>query len=127
MTSLFTKILAGEIPSHRIWEDEAHFAFLDIRPVQPGHALVVPKREVSYLFDMSPAEQTALWDAVRQVEAKLKQKLGFERAVLMVIGWEVPHVHVHVIPTHALGDVGMPKACGMSAEEIAALAAKINS
>lgn len=124
--SVFTKILAGEIPAHRVWEDEKHFAFLDIRPVQPGHTLVVPKREVSYLFDMSAAEQAELWAAVRQVEAKLKAKLGFERAVLMVIGWEVRHVHVHVIPTNAMGDVGMPKACGMSAGEIAALAARIN-
>lgn len=125
MTSVFTKILAGEIPGHRVWEDERHVALLDIRPVQPGHTLVVPKREVSYLFDMSPAEQAALWDAVRKVEAHLKAKLGFRRAVLMVIGWEVPHVHVHVIPTNSIGEVGMPPPCGMSAQEIAALALRL--
>jgi histidine triad (HIT) family protein len=125
MTSVFSRILAGEIPCHPIWEDEHHFAFLDVRPIRPGHTLVIPRREVSYLFDLSPPEQAGLWEAVRQVEALLRQRLGFARAVLMVIGWEVPHVHVHVIPTDSIGEVGMPQPCGMTPDEIAALAARI--
>jgi histidine triad (HIT) family protein len=125
MPSIFSKIVAGEIPCHEVWQDEKHLAFLDLRPVQPGHTLVVPKREVGYLFDLAPAEQAALWDAVRKVEALLRERLGFRRAVLMVIGWEVPHVHVHVIPTNAIGEVPMPPQMKLSQEELAALARKI--
>jgi histidine triad (HIT) family protein len=125
MPSIFSRIVAGEIPCHRIWEDEHHLAFLDIRPVQPGHTLVVPKREVAYLFDLPPREQTELWSAVATVEALLRERLGFRRAVLMVIGWEVPHVHVHLIPTNEIGAVPMPPPCGMPDREIAALAERI--
>ena len=124
MASIFSKIVAGEIPCHKVWEDERHLAFLDVRPIQPGHTLVVPKREVDYLFELSPEEQADLWAAVREVEGVLRSQLDFERVVLMVIGYEVRHVHVHLIPTNEMGDVGMPKPCGMSADEIAALGAR---
>lgn len=125
MSTIFSKIVAGEIPSRKVWEDEDHLAFLDVRPVQPGHTLVIPKREVSYLFDLSADEYDALWRAVRAVEAKLRAELGCERVVVMVIGWEVPHVHVHLIPTNELGDVGMPPPCGMTDEEMDALGARL--
>lgn len=122
MTSIFTKIIAGEIPCQKVWEDEHHFAMLDIRPVRPGHTLVIPKREVSYLFDLDADEYAALWAAVRTVEAKLKAQTGCKRVVVMVIGWEVPHVHVHLIPTDKNGDVGMPPPYPMTEEERAAMA-----
>ena len=125
MATIFSKIVAGEIPSHKIWEDEKHLAFLDARPVQPGHTLVIPKREVDYLFDLDPEEYDELWRAVRTVEARLKERLGCKRVVLLVIGWEVPHVHVHLIPTNAIHEVGMPPACGLGVEEMAALAHKL--
>ena len=125
MASIFTKIVAGEIPSHKVWEDEQHLAFLDVRPVQPGHTLVIPKREVNYLFDLGPEEYEELWRAVRTVETRLKERLGCARVVLLVIGWEVPHVHVHLIPTNAMHEVGMPPACEISAEEMAAVAKKL--
>jgi len=108
MSSIFAKIIAGEIPCHRVWEDEGHLAFLDIRPVQPGHTLVIPKREVGYLFDMTPREQTALWGAVRIVEGKIRAALGCERVVLAVVGWEVRHVHVHLVPTNSIGEFPFP-------------------
>jgi len=127
MSSLFTKIVAGEIPCHRVWEDEHHLAFLDIRPVQPGHTLVIPKREVDYLFDLAADEYAAFWNAVREVEALLRARLGFARAVLMVIGWEVPHLHVHLIPTESISDVPMPPPIAMSQEELAALAARVRA
>ena len=127
MGSIFSKIVAGEIPCHRIWEDEHHLAFLDIRPVQRGHSLVIPKREVSYLFDMAPKEQAALWEAVRRVELLLRERLNFRRAVLMVIGWEVPHVHVHVIPTNALGEVPMPPPMEVDTADMAALAQRLRA
>lgn len=127
MSTVFTKILAGELPCQKVWEDEQHLAFLDIRPVRAGHTLVIPKREVSYLFDMEPAEYTALWNAVRTVERKLKRELGCERVVVTVIGWEVPHVHVHLIPTDSIHDVGMfPPAATLTDEERAAVAEKLS-
>ena len=125
MSSLFTKIVRGELPSHKVWEDERHLAFLDIRPVRPGHTLVIPKREVDYLFDLEPGEYTAFWEAVRTAEARLRERLGFARTVVVAIGWEVPHVHVHLIPTDGISDVPMPPHVEMSQEELAALAKKI--
>ena len=118
MPSVFSRIIAGEIPCRRVWEDPDHFAFLDIRPVQPGHTLVVPKREVSYLFDLSQDEYDALWRAVRSVESKLREELGCERVVISVVGWEVPHVHVHLIPTNEIGDFPFPGPCDAPEEEL---------
>ena len=125
MSSIFTKIIAGEIPCHRVWEDDAHLAFLDIRPVQPGHTLVIPKREVSYLFDLAPEEQTALWEAVRTVEKKLRTALSCSRVVLSVVGWEVPHVHVHLVPTNEIGDFPFPGPCGLDPDRLPEIAASI--
>ena len=118
MASLFTKIIAGEIPCQRVWEDSDHIAFLDIRPVQPGHTLVVPKREVGYLFDLDQDEYEALWLAVRAVESKLRETLDCERVVISVVGWEVAHVHVHLIPTNGLGDYTFPQPCDATAEAL---------
>ncbi len=104
MSTIFSKIIAGEIPSYRVWEDEHHFAFLDINPVQPGHTLVVPKAEVDYLFNMDEGAYAALWQAVRTVEAKLRKATDANRVVIDVVGYEVPHVHVHLVPTQTLAD-----------------------
>jgi len=127
MATLFTRIIAGEIPCHKVWEDEHHFAFLDIRPVQPGHTLVIPRREVSYLFDMDEAQHAALWSAARSVARRMKERLGCERVVTSVIGWEVPHVHIHLIPTTSIEDVGMPPAVEVSADEMIAMAEKLRA
>ncbi|MGA1203830.1 MAG: HIT family protein [Planctomycetota bacterium] len=125
MSSIFTRIIAGEIPCHRVWEDADHLAFLDIRPVRPGHVLVIPKREVSYLFDLEPAAQSALWESVRLVEAKLRAATGCARVVVSVVGWEVPHVHVHLVPTDDIGDFPFPGPCGLSPDELPEIAARI--
>lgn len=108
MASIFSKIVAGEIPCHRVYEDEDHLAFLDIRPLSRGHTLVIPKREVSYLFDLDADAYDALWRTVRKVEAGLRTAMACERVVLMVVGYEVPHVHVHLLPTNELGDFPVP-------------------
>jgi len=127
MASIFSKIVAGEIPCHRVWEDENHLAFLDIRPAQPGHTLVIPKREVDYLFDLSPEEHAELWTAAHTVAARLKERLGCERVCVLVIGWEVPHVHIHLIPTNGMGDVGMPPPVEVGEERMAELARTLSS
>jgi len=125
MASLFTRIVQGEIPCHKVWEDAQHLAFLDIVPIQPGHTLVIPKREVGYLFDLSAEEQAALWRAVRTVEAAVKQATGSARVCLMVVGWEVPHVHVHLVPTRSASDFPVPPKLKQTPEQLAQMAERI--
>lgn len=108
MPSLFTRIVNGEIPSQRVYEDDDHLAFLDINPIQHGHTLVIPKQEVAQLFDLTPQAYTALWAVVRKVEAALRSATGCARVVVLVVGYEVPHAHVHLIPTNRLGDFPIP-------------------
>lgn len=108
MATIFTKLIQGELPSHRVHEDEAHFACLDINPIQPGHTLVIPKREVDQMFDLTPDELAALWQFAQVVAAQLKYETGCERIVSVVVGYEVPHVHVHLIPTSELDDFPIP-------------------
>jgi histidine triad (HIT) family protein len=104
MATIFSKIVAGEIPCHKVWEDEHHLAFLDINPWCEGHTLVIPKAEHEYLFDMPEDAYTALHLAARTVAGRLKQKLGCARVCTMVVGYEVPHVHIHLFPTNAMSD-----------------------
>jgi histidine triad (HIT) family protein len=125
MPSLFTKIIEGEIPSHKVYEDDATFAFLDINPRQEGHTLVVPKKEVDYLFDLPQADYEALWDAVRTVAEGLKQATGCARVVVMVLGYEIPHAHVHLIPSDALEDVPLPPIDAEASERLAETAEKV--
>lgn len=108
MPSLFSQIISGDIPSHKIYEDEATYAFLDINPRHEGHALVVPKREVDYVFDLPQNDYEALWDTARAVAEGLKRAIGCARVVVLVLGYEVPHAHVHLIPTDRLEDFPMP-------------------
>ncbi len=108
MASIFTQIVRGEIPSHRVHEDDAHYAFLDINPIQPGHVLVIPKREVDYLFDLPADELSALWRFVQVVAERLKAETGCARIVTCVVGYEVPHCHVHLIPTNDIDDYPIP-------------------
>lgn len=113
MPTIFSRIIAGEIPCHKVWEDDAHFAFLDINPWCYGHTLVVPKVEHAYLFEMPPAEYAALHSAARTVAGLLKTKLGCARVCSMVVGYEVPHVHIHLLPTNAMSDFIPPGTMGM--------------
>ncbi len=108
MASVFTKIVQGEIPCHKVYEDDAHLAFLDINPIQRGHTLVIPKREVSDFLDLEADEYDALWRTVRKVSSALKDETGCKRIVLIVVGYEVPHVHVHLVPTFELDDYPIP-------------------
>ena len=125
MSSIFTKIIEGDIPCHKVYEDENHFAFLDIRPMAPGHTLVIPKREVDYLFDLDEAEHAALWSTAHGLARKLKERLGCKRVCVAVIGYEVPHAHIHLIPTNSMADFPWPGGKEMPQEELAALAAKL--
>lgn len=127
MSTIFTKIIEGEIPSHRVYEDDSTYAFLDINPRQPGHTLVVPKVEVDYLFDLSPDQYSALWSAANTVAVALKQITGCARVVVIVLGYEVPHAHIHLIPSNNLGDIPFPPLDASAQERLAETAAEIRT
>ena len=96
--SIFTKIIKGEIPCHKIYEDNKTIAFLDIHPIQPGHVLVVPKAQVDQFQDLEEADYIALWLTVKKVSQRLQSILGRKRVGIHVVGLDVPHAHVHVFP-----------------------------
>ncbi len=118
MSTLFSKIIAGEIPSYKIYEDDHVYAFLDINPIQKGHTLVVPKKEVDYLFDLGELEYDKLMHRVRYVAQILKAKLNCERVCVIVEGYAVPHAHVHLIPTDKPEDLDKHLAHKVSEEEL---------
>lgn len=96
--SIFTKIINGEIPSHKVYEDDATYAFLDIHPLNPGHVLVIPKHQTQFIWDLPPQDYQALMATVQKVGLQLKQKLALPYVGIQVVGVDVPHAHVHVIP-----------------------------
>jgi histidine triad (HIT) family protein len=96
--SIFTKIINGEIPSHKVYEDDKTYAFLDIHPAQPGHTLVIPKTEVEFVWDLPDEDYTALMSTVKKVAARLKKVVGTPFVGEFIIGVDVPHAHVHLIP-----------------------------
>jgi histidine triad (HIT) family protein len=127
MSTIFTKIIDGEIPSHRVYEDDSTYAFLDINPRQPGHTLVVPKAEVDYLFDLPPDQYTALWNTAKTVAAVLKRVTGCARVVIIVLGYEVAHAHIHLIPSNDLSDIPFPPVDVAAQERLAETAAEIRT
>ena len=105
MASIFSKIIAGEIPSYKIYEDEKTFAFLDINPESKGHTLVVPKAEVDKIYELSDEDYHALWAAVKKVAAHMEEVSG-RRTLMKVIGTDVPHAHVHLMPMDETWEYG---------------------
>lgn len=110
MPSIFSRIIAGEIPCYKVAEDEAHFAFLDINPLSEGHTLVVPKREVDYIFNLPDDEYAALQLFAKRVAAAVEQSVECRRIATAVIGLEVPHAHIHIVPIKVEGDLDFRKA-----------------
>ncbi len=105
MATIFSRIISGEIPSYRVAEDESHYAFLDINPVAAGHTLVVPKREVDYIFDLTDEEYADLQLFAKKVAAALREAVPCKRIGMAVMGLEVPHAHIHLIPINAESDM----------------------
>jgi len=108
MPTIFERIVSGEIPCHKVWEDERHLAFLDINPRVEGHTLVIPKKPWNEIFAMSADEYDALWRAARTVAHHLERRTGCARVVVVILGYEVPHVHIHLMPTNHLEDFPFP-------------------
>jgi histidine triad (HIT) family protein len=126
MPSLFSRIVAGEIPCHKVAEDNRFLAFLDIMPLTEGHTLVIPKRETDYIFDIEDEEYQALWLFAKKLAGPLKKAVPCLRIGVAVVGLEVPHAHIHLVPVNHVGDINFerPK-MKVSQEELAAVAQKI--
>ena len=125
MASIFSKIIAGEIPCYKVAETEDYFAFLDINPVMPGHTLVVPKHEVDYIFNLDEEEYAGLTKFTRRVARCMKQVIDCKKIAVAVLGLEVPHAHIHLIPISKEGDMSFSHKMTLPADEMAAIAKKI--
>jgi histidine triad (HIT) family protein len=127
-SSIFSRIVAGEIPCHRIAESEDFLAFLDVFPLVKGHTLVIPKREVDYIFDLPDELLAGIHLFSREVARKIERAIPCSRIGVTVIGLEVPHAHVHLIPINGVADMNFEKPkLTMSQEELAATAALIRN
>ncbi|SDL69499.1 HIT family protein [Kriegella aquimaris] len=127
MSSIFTRIINGEIPCYKIAEDEAFFAFLDINPNSVGHTLCVPKKEVDKILDLDEATYMGLMAFSRKVGLAIENAVDCQRVGITVIGLEVPHVHIHLIPLNGMGDATFQNKVSLTKEEFEATAEKIRT
>ena len=125
MPSLFSRIIKGEIPCEKILEDDRYFAFLDIRPINPGHTLVVPKTEVDELFALSDDMLASALPFAKTIAQALKKSVPCKRIGMLVAGFEVPHAHIHLVPIQAEGELSFSRAQPANPEVQSALAQKI--
>ena len=127
MATLFTKIINGEIPAYKVAEDDQFLAFLDIRPNTKGHTLCIPKVEVNKIFDLDEETYMGLMAFSRKVAIGLEKAVPCKRIGMAVVGLEVPHVHVHLIPLHSMGDMNFANSISFSEEEFRQIAQDIKS
>ena len=127
MSSIFTKIIKGELPSYRIDETDDCFAFLDINPNQKGHTLCVLKKEIDYIFDLKSDDYQKLMNFAKKIALALKKSINCKRIALSIIGLEVPHVHVHLIPIESMSDMNFNKKINLSDNEFKLIEKKIKS
>lgn len=128
MPSIFSKIVRNEIPSYKVYENENFLAFLDINPLKKGHTLVIPKLEVDYIFDLKSKEYQELWNFAKLVAKGMKRVIKCERISIVVMGLEVPHAHIHLIPLDSMQDIdfSQPK-LNLSSDQMNKIASLINS
>ena len=128
MASIFSQIVAGTIPCHKVAENDDFLAFLDVQPVAKGHTLVIPKKEIDYIFDIDSELYNELWQFARKVAVGLRQAVPCQRIGVSVIGLEVPHAHIHLLPLNSVQDtVFTNPRLHFSKEEMEALAIHIAS
>lgn len=125
MASIFTKIINGEIPCYKVAEDDRHIAFLDINPVQEGHTLVVPKKEVDYIFNLDDNDLNDLMTFAKKVAKAIEKVVPCMRIGVAVVGIEVPHTHVHLIPLKKVTDMQFEKKMTLPQEKMEELCSKI--
>ena len=109
MPSIFSKIVSGDIPAFKVAEDENYVAFLDIFPLAKGHVLVIPKKETDYIFDLDSDEYLGLWNFSQKVAKAMDKTISCERIGVAVIGLEVPHAHIHLVPLHDVSDINFER------------------
>ena len=128
MSSIFTKIVRKEIPSYKVHENDRFYAFLDINPLKKGHTLVIPKNEIDYIFDLESDEYQNLWRFAMIVANGMKKVINCKRISIVVMGLEVPHAHIHLIPLDNMNDINFnqPK-LNLSSEEMQQIADKIRN
>jgi histidine triad (HIT) family protein len=127
MATIFTKIIKGEIPCYKIAEDENYFAFLDINPLKAGHTLVVPKKETDYIYDLDDVQLAGLFLFSKKVAAAIKSVIPCNRIGVAILGLEVPHAHVHLVPMDTMEDVNFKNTkLKFSSEEFNEIATKIS-
>jgi len=128
MSTIFTKIINGEIPCHKIDEDDRYFAFLDINPLAEGHTLVVPKQETNYIFDLEDDVLAGLNIFAKKIAKAIDKSIDCKRVGVAVIGLEVPHTHIHLIPINNISDINFanPK-LKLSEQQLKSIAEKIKS
>lgn len=128
MATIFSRIVSGEIPCYKVAESEKFLAFLDVQPVAKGHVLVIPKQEVDYIFDLDDESTAELHQFAKQVAHRIKRVIPCIKVGMAVIGLEVPHAHIHLIPMNSVGDLNFTKErVKLSSEEMAALAEAISN
>ncbi len=128
MASIFTRIINGEIPSYKVAEDENYYAFLDINPLAKGHTLVVPKHEEDYIFNLPAQTYQGLWNFANKVAKALDIAVPSKRVGVAVLGMEVPHAHIHLVPLQSEQDLDFRKEkLALSSEEFAAIAQSISN
>ena len=125
MPSVFTQIVNGDIPCHKILEDDQHLAFLDINPIRPGHTLVITKRQIDYIFDLEDNLLSGLMIFSKKVGTSIKKATYCQRVGVVVAGYEVPHTHVHLIPTNSMSDFNFALSQRADQGELAAMVTKI--
>jgi histidine triad (HIT) family protein len=128
MATIFTKIVKGEIPCYKIAEDDNYFAFLDINPLRAGHTLVVPKKEVDYIFDIDDKDLSGMIVFSKKIAVAIKSVIPCNRIGVAILGLEVPHAHIHLVPMDTMDDINFknPK-LKFSPEEFKDIAARISS
>jgi histidine triad (HIT) family protein len=125
--SIFSKIIAGEIPAQRIREDDRFLAFLDVRPIRPGHTLVVPKEEIDHFFDLPDDLLAGLMVFAKPVAAALREVTDAERVGCAVVGVEVPHAHLHLVPVDGARDIDFSRASEADEDDLKAMAERLRS
>jgi len=122
---IFCKIVSGEIPSIKIWEDEKHLAFLDVNPINPGHTLLIPKKHSDYIFDLEDKEYSELMLKAKEIAKLLKEKLNPKKVGTAIEGFGVPHIHIHIVPLNKGNELNPERAKPMSKEELNKIAKMI--
>jgi len=124
---LFCKIIKGEIPSYKIWEDENFFAFLDINPINPGHIILVLKKHLDYIFDLEESLYLEIFKTAKKLSEPLKRAVGAKRIALAIEGFLVPHAHIHLVPVNKVNDLDPNRAKKASPEKLSEIMERIKN